>query len=136
MPMHYVTHSEARRNRGNEDTLAAQFHPEAAHVLLCCLGNGQGGRVGGALTSQLAVQTSLEVARTCTGGQLMDQTTWVDIVRAADAAASANTDAGFTTLIVLGVAHNHVFGAACGDSAVLLVSDTHYTEVTANRRIK
>lgn len=134
MRMHYVTHSEARPNQRNEDAIAAQFHPNAAHGLLCVLPDGQGGRAGGALASQLAVQTSLEVARTCTVAQLLNQTIWADIVRAADAAVSANTEAGFSTLIGLVVADNQVCGASCGDSAVLLVGESHYDELTAKQR--
>ncbi len=132
--MLYFTHSEARYNHRNEDTIAAQPHPNEANVLLCVLADGQGGRIGGAVASHIAVQTSLEIAGTSSVTQLLDRTTWADIVRAADAAVSGDADAGFTTLIGLCVADDRVSGASCGDSAVVLVSNNHYTELTAKKR--
>ncbi len=132
--MHYFTHSEARHNQPNEDTIAAQAHPSAAHVLLCVLADGQGGQVGGALASQSAVQTALEFARACPVAQLMDRATWAKLVSAADAVVSADPKAGFTTLISIGVVANQIVGASCGDSTALLIGKGHYTELTAKQR--
>jgi hypothetical protein len=52
---------------------------------------------------------------------LIDPAAWSGILRRADAAVAADADAGFTTLVGLGVYRGRVAGASSGDSAALVV---------------
>ena len=132
--MQYFTHSEARYNRSNEDAIAVQPHPEDAGVLVCALADGQGGQLGGATASQIAVQTCIDLAGEYAVKQLCDRKTWESIIRKADEAVSGHPDAGFTTLISLCVATDRICGASCGDSAALLIRSTRYEVLTAKQR--
>ena len=132
--MQYFTHSEAGHHHRNEDTVAVQPHPRDASTLLCVLADGQGGRFGGAAASQTAVQKCLEFAAEYSVQQLLDHSSWYEILSGADEAVSEHPDAGFTTLIALCIADGKVCGVSCGDSAALLASNSDYEVLTERQR--
>ena len=132
--MRYFSHSEAGHNHNNEDTIAAQPHPRDAGTLLCALADGQGGQFGGAAASQTAIRKCLESAAERPVKQLLDRSSWHEILSGADEAVSEHSDAGFTTLIGLCVSGDKICGASCGDSTALLVDNSGYTVLTEKQR--
>ncbi len=65
---------------------------------------------------------------------LLRAAAWQEILRAADAGVRNRADAGFTTLVCLGVTENYICGASCGDSAAFLLSGGRDYLLTENQR--
>jgi serine/threonine protein phosphatase PrpC len=126
--------SEVGGHRLNEDAFGVQAHPLAADCWLCLLADGQGGQAGGGPAARLACQAALGAALECRPEELLDPATWSDILRQADAAVTADPDAGFTTLVGLCVYRDRVAGASNGDSAALLVTGGKALNLTAGQQ--
>ena len=114
------TFTEAGGHVVNEDSFSGRPHPDDERSLMVALADGMGGQAGGGRASDLAVRTTLEKAGEMSLEILMSHG-WMDVMRQADSAVSADRQAGFTTLIGLAVHENELRGAACGDSAVLAI---------------
>ncbi len=132
--MAHFVHSEAGHNHKNEDVVEVKTHPKDASILLCALADGQGGQFGGAAASQIAVEKCIELASTYSAKQLLDSSTWYEILSGADDAVSDEQNAGYTTLISLCVIDNKVCGASCGDSAALLINNGQHSLLTEKQR--
>jgi PPM family protein phosphatase len=111
----------------NEDAFALQ--PLGNTGYLICLADGQGGRAGGAAAAQLACRVALEHATT-------QPHAWEEALTRADEAVAADREAGFTTLVGLGVEGDRVRGASCGDSAALAVWRDTAPRVLTSRQFK
>src|SRR6516164_4496350 len=109
--------SEAGGHRLNEDAFRVQAHPLAADCWLCLVADVQGVQAGGGAAARLACQAALDAALGCRPERLIDPAAWSGILRRADAAVAADSGAGFTTLVGLGVYRGRVAGASSGDSA-------------------
>ncbi len=119
----------------NEDAFIAEPHPLDADCRLCFLADGQGGRHGGARAAHLACAEAHTKARNIAPKRLANPMAWGPILNHADAAVSADPDAGFTTLIGFCIVGQMLFGASSGDSAVWLVNgDGTSRELTAIQR--
>ena len=129
-----LVHSEAGDNHVNEDVVQVRLHPSQMELVLCSLADGQGGRFGGARAAKIAVRESLEAAASFSAEDLRQLAPWYPIIGAADDAVSEDDAAGFCTLICLGISKQEVFGASCGDSAVLLLSGGQEILLTENQR--
>lgn len=132
--MQYFFHSEAGHEHVNEDAVAVRPHPEDPRALLCSLADGQGGQVGGAAASRLAVRESLDAASALPVEQLLESSAWYGIVSAADEAVDDDDEAGLTTLISLCITEEGICGASCGDSAALLIDGEREPWLTENQR--
>lgn len=111
--LHLLTFSEAGGHPVNEDAFLADPLVGDEDRKFVCLADGQGGRAGGAKAARLACDTA---------GLLFSifKRPWANLLESADRAVAENKDAGLTTLIGFDVSVNHVRGASCGDSAVLV----------------
>jgi hypothetical protein len=127
------TFSETGGHLVNEDALAVEQHPADPNCWLCCLADGQGGRAGGQQAASLAVRVTIDAARRLPVRTLLSPTAWVSLLRQADAAVEAAPDAGFTTLISLGIVGDAVCGASSGDSKVLATIPTRAQVLTAHQ---
>jgi serine/threonine protein phosphatase PrpC len=132
--MQHSTYTEAGHHHANEDSLAVQPHPTDFGTLLCVLADGQGGQAGGAVASQIAVSKCLELAAAYSAKQLRASSSWEKILSGADQAVRDHLDAGFTTLIALGIVGNKISGASCGDSAAMLVNSSSFELLTEGQR--
>lgn len=132
--MQHFVYSEAGHDHINEDCAHAQSHPYGKDALICVLADGQGDQFGGGAAARGAVQKCLELAFARASTELWQERTWVEIVRAADVAVEADSDAGFTTLIALCATDAQVCGASCGDGATWLVEADGAAELTAAQR--
>ncbi len=132
--LQFLTFTEAGNNHVNEDVVQVRPHPDPVDFALCSLADGQGGRSGGARAAQVAVQESLTAALSFSADELGRAVQWHPIVSAADDAVCEDDDAGFCTLISLGVSIQNVCGASCGDSGALLLSGGHEILLTENQR--
>ena len=93
-----VTFSEAGGHIVNEDAFAVERHPGDPDCWLCCLGDGQGGRAGGAQASQLACRTAMDAALHESPRRLASPLAWAELLHGADEAVRDAPEAGFTTL--------------------------------------
>jgi serine/threonine protein phosphatase PrpC len=117
-----LSFSEAGGHPINEDAFVLLSLPDEPEGWLICLADGQGGRAGGREAAQLACRTVSEEMARRSNRDLGKPRTWVELLGLADQAVATDTEAGFTTLIGLGVANDRVTGASSGDSAVLAIS--------------
>jgi hypothetical protein len=127
------SHSEPWGRRSNEDVCDVRPHPADASCWLCALADGQGGHAGSAAAAQRACRAAIEAAAVLPVPALMLSPTWVSILRRADAAVSADPQAGFTTLAGFAVVGRTIVGASSGDSAVCLVSEGRLRDLTAHQ---
>lgn len=123
-------YSEVGGHPVNEDAAIFQSHRDDVSLLIGALADGQGGQAGGAQAAQRAVATCMEQASACAPRLLARPSTWVEICESADQVVSANAEAGYTTLIAVGVSNSFVVGASCGDSAVCLLSNGRFSILT------
>jgi hypothetical protein len=117
----------------NEDAFVVEAHHADPDCWLCVLADGQGGRAGGGRAAQLACRTAMETAHRNPPDTLAEIGVWPTILRVADQAVTADSEAGFTTLIGLCVRSNVLVGASSGDSAVLSVCGGKAEELTARQ---
>jgi hypothetical protein len=122
----FWTFSEPGGHVTNEDAFLVRPHPDDELVWLCALGDGQGGRAGGARASQWACQVLIESAIQHSVQRLAEPGTWVTILRRADNAVQSDGEAGLTTLIGFCVSHQTVIGASNGDSAMVVFGGDNY----------
>lgn len=128
------SYSEVGGHCLNEDAFCVQAHPVNADCWLCFVADGQGGRAGGGLAAQLACQSALANALGRRPAELIEPSTWRDILRQADATVADDPTAGFTTFIGLCIYHNVLVGASSGDSAALLVNSGKANELTTRQQ--
>ena len=132
--LRFLTFTEAGDNHINEDAVQVRSYPGRADFALCSLADGQGGRSGGARAAQVAVEESLRAALSFPADALKQAASWYPVVSAADDAVSEDDDAGFCTLVSLGVSLQYVCGASCGDSGALLLTGGRETLLTEHQR--
>lgn len=132
--MRVTVHSEPGHQHQNEDVVLAERHLAKSDFLVCLLADGNGGRPGGRLAAQIAVDFCAEAAANHKPKHLLQPFHWQDILCQADEAAKANPEAGGTTLIGLCTNGDKICGASCGDSAVLLVDGNGFEILTENQR--
>lgn len=114
------SYTEVGGHAKNEDAFAVRPHPADPNSYLGVVADGQGGRTGGAVASQVASEVFLKVASGYSPRKLAFPVTWAAILRAVDEAVRDDPEAGFTTLVALCVAGGFIAGASCGDSAAVL----------------
>lgn len=132
--LQFLTWTASGDNHRNEDVVQVRPHPGQPDFTLCSLADGQGGRSGGAGAAQVAVQQSLAAALSFPADALTQSAQWHPIVSATDDAVCEDDDAGFCTLISLGVSAQNVCGASCGDSGALLLSGGREILLTEHQR--
>lgn len=121
------TFTEAGGHPANEDAFAVRASPDAPDRVVVVVADGQGGAPGGGRAARLACDAAAAQAP----AGLTDAAAWQTALAAADAAVTADSDAGYTTLIGFGIAGDVLVGASCGDSAVLAVCGSgEVTELT------
>jgi hypothetical protein len=105
--------SEAGGHPENEDAFVVRQLSGEPEELLVCVADGQGGRAGGAKAARLACDTvaNFPELRALTRAFIR-----------ADAAVTADPDAGLTTLAGFILSGDTLRGVSSGDSAVLAVS--------------
>ncbi len=130
----WLVYSEAGDNHVNEDVVQVCPNPGSADLVLCSLADGQGGRSGGGRAAEIAVRGSLEAAISFSVDDLRQPAPWYSIISAADDAVGEDDDAGFCTLISLGISKQKVCGASCGDSGALVLSGGPEILLTENQR--
>ena len=118
-----TTFSEAGGHAVSEDAFAVHRYPSDPDGWLGFLADGQGGQSGGAEAARLACRVAADAALKLSLHQLADSRVWTTLLQQADAAVSADREAGLTTLIGLGILGGVLHGASCGDSAVVVVSE-------------
>lgn len=114
--------SQAGGQTTNEDAVLFVTHPADESLLLCALADGQGGREGGQEAARLACAILIEKASSYSSQKLTKTKTWLKVLREADRAVRQDDDAGFTTLVGLGISGSEVCGASSGDSAAVLLN--------------
>lgn len=102
------------------------------NLTLLALADGQGGSAGGALAARLVTQTVLDVLESTSG--VRDVDTLRLAVSVADEAVEAEDEAGYTTLIVIGVEANQVIGASVGDSQIWHIGESGVVELSERQR--
>jgi serine/threonine protein phosphatase PrpC len=130
----FFVHSEAGHDHHNEDAVVVQAHPEDNTVLICALADGQGGQMGGARAAQVAVEKCVQLAASHSAKQLLEASTWYQIISGADDAVNDDPNAGYSTLVALCVADDSICGASCGDSAVLAVWESSHEMLSERQR--
>jgi PPM family protein phosphatase len=118
----------------NEDAFAVEPHPSDPACMLCAVADGQGGQAGGGPAARLAVRDVIQAASREPVWRLAAPSTWQRILHLADVAVCDTPDAGFTTLIAFCVLRHRLYGASCGDSAVLVSDGLRVVEVTRDQR--
>ena len=118
----------------NEDAFAVDPHPSDPACMLCALADGQGGQAGGGPAARLAVRCMIQAASREPVWKLAAPSTWTRLLHLADVAVCDAPEAGFTTLIGFCVLRDRLFGASCGDSAVLVSDGSRVVEVTSDQR--
>jgi hypothetical protein len=106
----------------NQDALVVERHPGDRHLLLVAIADGQGGQPGGKAAAQQACRLIVQAAAECRPRSLLWRRQWKRLLLQTDQALRADNDAGFTTLIAFAVLRNRLYGAACGDSALMAVN--------------
>ncbi len=132
--MRFTVHSEPGHEHHNEDVVLAERHPLDSELLVCILADGNGGRAGGRLAAEVAVNFCADAAARHKPKNLRQPFIWQDMLCRADEAVEENPEAGGTTLIGLCVDGDIICGASCGDSAVLLVDEKGFDLLTENQR--
>ncbi len=115
-------HSEPGDHPDNQDVLVTAAHPLDSTWHLAAVADGMGGQPGAFEAAQLACRTFLRRASTLAPRELAQPGSWVTVLRAADSAITADSQAGFSTLAAVGVTATTLLGDSCGDSAVVLFS--------------
>jgi PPM family protein phosphatase len=131
-----LTFSELGGHRHNEDAFAVEHHPSGPDRLVVCLADGQGGQAGGAEAAQVACRSTLARLIALLHERFVDSREWASLLHQADDAVRTAEAAGFTTLIALYLAADHVVGASSGDSAVLVVDGLRQPHELTARQAK
>lgn len=132
--MRFFSFSEAAGGHPNEDYLAVRSHPEDGTTLLCALADGMGGQAGAERAARLAVFLTMEIAEGLPIETLQDPGTWYQLVASVDQAVCDDLSAGSTTLVALCESGDHLCGASCGDSAVVLFQNGEATVLSDDHR--
>jgi PPM family protein phosphatase len=131
MESHLLT--EAGGHLDNEDVVLVRRHPDNSALLVGALGDGQGGRSGGARAARVAVETCIARALTQAPLELADPSIWTEVTEAADRAVRDDADAGYTTLVGWAASARFIVGASAGDSAAYLWANGQVTDLTAGQ---
>ncbi len=127
----FESYSEAGGHPINEDAFLVAPHPADPDCWLCCLADGQGGHAGGQRAAQLACRVVLDAALRLAPRRLTEPFAWMSSLKEADAKVAADPEAGFTTLIGLGIVGGALWGASSGDSKALATGSGGVRELTA-----
>lgn len=119
----------------NEDYLLRDQHPSGRGRYLCFVADGQGGRADGALASKTACEAALTAARDYLWEDLARQSSWDDILTAADRKVAGECD-GFTTLIGFAIDEGSVTGGAVGDSKAYFHDGSNVFVELTERQLK
>ena len=128
-----LTFSEPGGHPDNQDVVLVRTHPAWPELTIALVADGQGGQTGGQRAARLACETTWKFASEFDPERLLDPLAWSHALRKADLAVEKAPDAGFTTLVALGITAHRVVGASNGDSAALIVSAGEVTELTADQ---
>lgn len=131
-----ATHSEVGGHAHNEDAFVVRPHPDDPESLLCAVADGQGGRHSGGPAARRACDTFLDVASRATLPELMLLRVWDDILAYVDHTVADDPHAGFTTLVTFCIAGDHLAGASCGDSALVIAGSEQAPLVLTSRQCK
>ncbi len=132
--MKLLTLTEAGGHPRNEDAFEVRSHPSETELTLCFVADGQGGRAGGRAAAELACRSGIEIAAGIAPKLLTNPQEWIELLRSVDDAVSRDSEAGFTTLIGIGVSNGCIVGAAVGDSAAILAMGERVIELTRGQR--
>jgi hypothetical protein len=132
----FAAHSDAGGHPHNEDAFVIRPHPADPQSYLCAVADGQGGQPGGGPAARRACDVFLDVAGRATLAELRSLRTWDDILAHVDRTVADDPHAGFTTLVTFCVAGNHLAGASCGDSALVLAEPRQEPLVLTARQCK
>ena len=128
------TFTEVGGHLHNEDFFLVQPHPDDPDCWFCLLADGMGGQPGGARAACLACEVAMNRALGLPATLFDNPMIWGELLEEADAVVAADAEAGFTTLVGFSVVGTTIFGASCGDSAVVLVDhDVPPTSLTRHQ---
>jgi hypothetical protein len=103
----------------NEDAHAVRLFQSDPEIYLCAVADGQGGQPGGGAAARVARTTCIDAASKFAAVSLCVPKTWNQILQTVDRAVADEPTAGFTTLAAFCLTAEHIYGASCGDSAVV-----------------
>jgi len=112
-----------------EDRLAVYRTPGGAVVVVA---DGAGGVGGAAIAAQSVCDFLMARALKTT----VDGRCWSDALRDADAALAADSHGGLTTVVVVEVRGNSLFGASVGDSGAWTITESGIVDLTAGQSRK
>jgi PPM family protein phosphatase len=131
-----VTHSEPGGHPVNEDAFEVRTHPANPDMHLVAVADGQGGRAGGGPAARLACRACLDAAVACNSETLLRPDAWTEPISRADAAVTADREAGLTTLVAFAVLGDRLVGASVGESAAVLLTASRAGVVLTSRQRK
>ncbi|MDI3285786.1 protein phosphatase 2C domain-containing protein [Polyangium sp. 15x6] len=121
--------SERRAGRANEDRLEASCRGRRWTLVVA---DGAGGLSGGALAARWAA----EAASALGAEEELTPAAWCERLSRLDREMEADSKCGETTLVVVQVSGNELWGASIGDSGALLVEAGQVVELTAMQKHK
>lgn len=113
--------SQAGGHTENEDHHVVKPHPLDPDCMLCAVADGQGGQGGGTHASRIACETGIDTICRTSHREIAHTRCWVKALETADRAVEHDEEAGYATLVCLGIIKEHVIGASNGDSAALVI---------------
>ncbi len=81
------SYSETGGHAENQDAFVVRPHPPDPNCDLCVVADGQGGRSGAAVATQLACKAAIETATAHTPRDLLRPRVWLDVLDVADQGA-------------------------------------------------
>jgi PPM family protein phosphatase len=116
---------EGQRPEAGEDRVQVFDHPLGRVVVVA---DGVGGRAGGAAAADLLVRTVGEASAVI--GDVADADAWTRVLVDADRRIAADSVAGETTAVVVGVSPSVIGGTSVGDSGAWLLEGESITDLT------